>query len=185
VGRLADSTITKRALAGALKELMETQSFSQISVLDICEKCRMNRKSFYYHFKDKYDLVNWIYDTEFVTVVNQKEYDGDWELMEDICQYFYDNRNFYRKTFVIEGQNSFSDYFRDVITLIINKGMQGYFRNDDSIDFFLDFYADAFVCAVKRWISQKDCIPAKEFSCRLKRCLIGMSDRIEQEFPDE
>ena len=72
---------------------METQSFSQISVLDICEKCRMNRKSFYYHFKDKYDLVNWIYDTEFVTVVNQKEYDGDWELMEDICQYFYDNRN--------------------------------------------------------------------------------------------
>lgn len=55
---MADSNITKRALAHALKELMEEKNFSKISVADICEKCDMNRKSFYYHFKDKYDLVN-------------------------------------------------------------------------------------------------------------------------------
>lgn len=57
---MADSNITKRALAAALKELMEQKPFSKINVADICEKCGMNRKSFYYHFKDKYDLVNWI-----------------------------------------------------------------------------------------------------------------------------
>ena len=53
---MADSNITKKALASALKELMETVPFSKISIGDICEKCDMNRKSFYYHFKDKYDL---------------------------------------------------------------------------------------------------------------------------------
>nr|WP_318682878.1 TetR family transcriptional regulator [uncultured Acetatifactor sp.] len=63
---LADSNITKRALSSAFKELLESRPFSKISIGDICEKCEMNRKSFYYHFKDKYDLVNWIYYTEFV-----------------------------------------------------------------------------------------------------------------------
>ena len=27
----------------------------------------MNRKSFYYHFKDKFDLVNWIFDVEYLS----------------------------------------------------------------------------------------------------------------------
>lgn len=54
----ADSNLTKRALAAAMKELMEQMPFSKISVSDIAEQCGMNRKSFYYHFKDKYDLVN-------------------------------------------------------------------------------------------------------------------------------
>ena len=63
---MADSNITKSALASALKELMETTPFAKITVSDICAKCNMNRKSFYYHFKDKFDLVNWIYDVEYL-----------------------------------------------------------------------------------------------------------------------
>jgi AcrR family transcriptional regulator len=42
MGFLADSNITKRALASAFKELMESQPFSKISVGEICEKCEMN-----------------------------------------------------------------------------------------------------------------------------------------------
>ena len=64
----ADSNLTKRALAAAMKELMEQMPFSKISVSDIAEQCGMNRKSFYYHFKDKYDLVNWIFDMEYLAV---------------------------------------------------------------------------------------------------------------------
>ena len=64
---MADSNITKSALASALKELMETTPFAKITVSDICAKCNMNRKSFYYHFKDKFGLVNWIYDVEYLS----------------------------------------------------------------------------------------------------------------------
>ena len=67
---MPDSNITKRALASALKELMEDSPFSKISVSDICQACDMNRKSFYYHFKDKYELVNWIFNEEFIDFVN-------------------------------------------------------------------------------------------------------------------
>ena len=85
---MPDSNITKNALAAAMKSLMEKTPFSKISVGDICEVCQMNRKSFYYHFKDKYDLVNWIFYTEFITVIRGRDYDNGWELMEDACLYF-------------------------------------------------------------------------------------------------
>ena len=66
---MADSNITKQALSNALKELLAERPFEKSSVSDICQKCSMNRKSFYYHVRDKDDLVNWIFDTEFITLM--------------------------------------------------------------------------------------------------------------------
>ena len=85
---MADSNITKRALASALKELMNEKLFARISVSDICTRCDMNRKSFYYHFKDKYDLVNWIYNTEFLAVVRHKNYESGWNLLRSFASIF-------------------------------------------------------------------------------------------------
>ena len=48
---MADSNITKNALANALKSLLEEMPFQKISVSDICARCDMNRKSFYYHLE--------------------------------------------------------------------------------------------------------------------------------------
>lgn len=179
---LPDSNITKKALAAALKELMQKEPFEKISVSEICEQCSMNRKSFYYHFKDKYDLVNWIYDTEFIAVIRQKGSLAGWDLLEYLCRYFYENRSFYRKTLGINGQNSFSDYFREIVALTIANQLSGAFQEDEPLDFYVDFYADAFICAIKRWLTQKDCISAEEFTARLKRCLVGTSTKIVKDF---
>ena len=96
---MPDSLITKRALASSLKELMKAQPLTKISVGDICEKCGMNRKSFYYHFCDKYDLVNWIFDTEFSEIRNRPDHIANFE---DICEYFYSDREFYRSALQTE-----------------------------------------------------------------------------------
>ena len=76
---MADSNITKKALASALKDLMSRTPYAKISVSDICELCEMNRKSFYYHFKDKEDLVNWIFDVEFVALSQADPEIAPWE----------------------------------------------------------------------------------------------------------
>ena len=60
------SDITKKALASSLKDLLSKYKFNKITIKDITENCGVNRQTFYYHFKDKYDLVNWIYYTEFI-----------------------------------------------------------------------------------------------------------------------
>ena len=61
---LPDSNITKHAIAAALKELCREKSFDKISIADITSTCGLNRQTFYYHFEDKYELLNWIYYTE-------------------------------------------------------------------------------------------------------------------------
>ena len=80
---MAGSHITKLALASAMQRLMTEQPFERISVSDICAACGMSRKSFYYHFRDKYELVNWIYYTEFINRVRDKRYANVWEMVED------------------------------------------------------------------------------------------------------
>jgi len=67
---MPEANITKRALGASLKALMQTHAFHKISVGDICEHCGMHRKSFYYHFQDKYDLLNWVFYSEFMQLLD-------------------------------------------------------------------------------------------------------------------
>ena len=53
---------TKRALEASLKKLLLRKPLNKITINDITEDCGVNRMTFYYHFKDIYDLVDWIRD---------------------------------------------------------------------------------------------------------------------------
>lgn len=168
---MADSNITKRALATALKELMAEVPFEKINVAHICEKCDMNRKSFYYHFRDKYDLVNWIFDTEFIAVVKNKSIDESWQFFSDLCEYLYANRSFYQKALKIKGQNSFFDHFSEMLSLIIANRLPDVLKGQKVQDFHINFFTDGFVCAIMRWIQDKSCIPSDEFIALLESCI--------------
>ena len=50
---------TKRALEESLKHLLLKKPLNKITINDIAEDCGINRMTFYYHFKDIYDLVEW------------------------------------------------------------------------------------------------------------------------------
>ena len=52
---------TKLALAKALQELLNTKTLDEVRVSELCNRCNLQRQSFYYHFQDKYDLVAWIF----------------------------------------------------------------------------------------------------------------------------
>ena len=191
---MADSNITKLALAGALKELIEEQSFEKISVSDICERCHMNRKSFYYHFKDKYDLVNWIFDTEFVEL-NQKHaleilsfsksFDDRWQNIEVICHYFYENRTFYSRVLKVDGQNSFASHFREFIRPLLRYRIEGLLGMEDVPELVYDFVVDGVICAIERWLLDKNCVSVEEFMYSLKKMIqilyIGLERRISSD----
>lgn len=165
---MADSNITKKALAKALKELMEEKSFEKINIGDICERCEMNRKSFYYHFKDKYDLVNWIFDMEFITVVHTHGHKNTWEMMKLVCEFFYENRNFYRKALSIKGQNSFSEHFRDILFPLISNRFRETLDEKEVQEFQVTFISDAIVMAFQRWIVENKEMSPEEFVEQMK-----------------
>ena len=60
------SQITKNALAASLKKLLSKKELSKITITNITEECGVNRQTFYYHFKDIYDLLEWIFTNEVV-----------------------------------------------------------------------------------------------------------------------
>lgn len=182
---MADSNITKRALATSLKELMAEQPFDKINVAQICERCNMNRKSFYYHFKDKYDLVNWIFDTEFIELLKRENlsagYAEHWAFIEKTCRYFYQNHSFYRKALQIKGQNSFSDHFREYIRPLIAERISTLFGEEQPDKFTLDFSSDAMICAMERWLLSKECMPPEQFVNKLKTLTEKCAHAIFQE----
>ncbi len=53
------SQVTKRALEASLKHLLLQKPLNKITINDIAEDCGINRMTFYYHFKDIYDLIEW------------------------------------------------------------------------------------------------------------------------------
>lgn len=53
------SQLTKRALEESLKRLLLTKPLNKITIADITSDCGISRMTFYYHFQDIYDLVEW------------------------------------------------------------------------------------------------------------------------------
>ena len=149
---MPDANITKRALANSLKKNMKEKPFDKISVIDICEGCGMNRKSFYYHFKDKYDLVNWIFYTDFILLATTKTFEDGWDLIHTLAELFYNDRDFYLRALEIEGQNSFRDYFYESTTPIMNLFMRDLGSDEEQISINNRYMSDAFLAILYRWL---------------------------------
>lgn len=172
---MPDSSLTKRALAKTMKKLMAQYPFAKISVGEICGACGMSRKSFYYHFRDKYDLVNWIFDTEFIEVIQKGGYENGFGILGGMCRYFYEEQGFYRAALAVEGQNSFRDHFTEVITPVMYSIAQELFSNREDEEFFSVFFSDAVLASIIRWLTKGTPMPAEEYVARLKNLAQGLS----------
>lgn len=172
---MSDIHITKYLLADSMKKLMKKRPMRKISISDIVRPCNMNRQSFYYHFKDKYDLVNWIYYNELVVKIIDMPLER-FELLERNCNYFYENKEFYKNAFEVTGQNSFSEYFSKVTRSIIKVQLEEIFKNKKNIDFYITFYVDANLASISRWLREGANIPPDEFVDLLKCAVENLTD---------
>lgn len=174
---MADSNTTKRLLASSLKELMCEKTFEKISISDICDRCKMNRKSFYYHFKDKYDLVNWIFDTEFSEVMQGVMKKSTIEILSVMNDLLYTNRDFYRKALQIYGQNSFTMHFYDTIFSIISFRFDDIMKLPNGYEFQKRYFTDAIVVTYRRWLLEDYEMTPNDFLEELRKCVEIMNGR--------
>ena len=174
---MAGANVTKKSLAAAMKELAEEIPFPKITVEDICEKCGLNRTSFYYHFKDKYDLANWIFDTEFLGVAEaclaEQERGGldEWALYYKLSDYLYENRGFYSNALQVKGQNSMAEHFRELCRPVLRARLKQVMGEEPVHTFHVESFTDAFLCAIERWITDKDCMAPEKFVELLRSCM--------------
>ncbi|EOO14867.1 MULTISPECIES: dihydroxyacetone kinase transcriptional activator DhaS [Bacillus cereus group] len=159
---MTSSIISKKIIANSLKYLMETESFHKISVSDIMLHCQMRRQTFYYHFKDKFELLSWIYKEETKeNIIDFLDYET-WENIFDLLfDYFYENQKFYRNAFKVIEQNSFNHYLfehtKNLYMKIIDElSMSCRFSlSDETKNTIASFYSHGFVGTIKDWIESK------------------------------
>lgn len=60
-------THTKQSLINAFFSLVDKKDFEKITIADITKGAKVNRATFYAHFEDKYDLIDYITE-DFATV---------------------------------------------------------------------------------------------------------------------
>ena len=98
------SNQTKHLLAESLQELMVTTPLEKISVNDIVDHAGVGRNTFYYHFEDKYDLVNWYFQSGITQFLVERGAYTSWDsLLAAIKDYFFgENKVFYCNAFGLQ-----------------------------------------------------------------------------------
>lgn len=150
-------TNTKKALSTALKTLLAHNELDSITVKDVVNECGVNRQTFYYHFQDIYDLLEWTF------ISDSRESIGDFSSLSNwhtsflnICQYALENKNiiknsyssFYHRPFL----NFILESIFDVFKLAVENVSSDMDVGEEDKTFIARFYRDAVVGVLVGWI---------------------------------
>ncbi len=156
-GTMSNSLNTKEALAKSLKKLMMKTELNKISIKNIVDDCGVNRQTFYYHFIDIYDLLEWIYKTEAIESISEcKSYETWTEGFYKIFVYIENNKEFCMNSLNSLGRNHLDNYIysvtNDLIIGVINEISEGMIVEDSDKQFIAYFYTVAFTGLVVKWM---------------------------------
>ena len=145
----------KKALSDSLKESLTKKSLNKITINEIVKKCGVNRQTFYYHFKDIYDLLEWTLN------VNIKNYEEELTVSDlDPIEYAYTSllRN---KKIILNAYSSadsrwINNYlirvFEDLIIKIFEDNGIHEKLSKENEDFLIRFYSNGLAGIVIVWI---------------------------------
>lgn len=150
------SLITKKVIAYALKDLMKTKDFEKISIKEIMEHADYRRQTFYDHFSDKYELLDWIFNQEITEIIEHFiDYEHWTKIIPRMLHYFEKNKLFYQKAFLIKNHHSFDSCFSEHIQLFIRSILiqrNPLLSTTSQLDKNTLFYAYGFTGIIKNWL---------------------------------
>ena len=151
--------LTKELLADCFKTLLETVPFSKITIRMITDKAGLIRPTFYKHFQDKYEVIEWIFQTEVIDKVSPLLDNGmEAEALLMLLRCLEKDKAFYRRVYPAEGPNSFENLLYTKIyeeaLIIMNTFSLSITRAYPLLtpELLADIYTQSFVNLVKRWI---------------------------------
>ena len=151
------SQTTKRALEASLKKLLLQKPLNKITINDITEDCGVNRMTFYYHFKDIYDLVDWIMVEDAAKALEGRQSFENWtDAFLDILRQVQDNKvlvmNVYRSVSREQVEQYLYKLLDPMLRDFVDRSAQGFTVQDADKQFVVDFYKYALVGMALEWI---------------------------------
>ncbi len=148
---------TKRALAASLKHLLLQKPLTKITIRDIAEDCGVSRMTFYYHFKDIYDLAEWTCAEDAARALEgKKTYDTWQEGFFNIFHAVQANRPFIMNVYRSVSRERIEQYLNPLIQrllleVVAEKSAELEVSEADQ-QFIASFYEYAFVGVMLKWI---------------------------------
>lgn len=104
--------------------------FEKITIKTITDHANVIRPTFYNHFHDKYELVEWIVKTEIIDKTQEAINNGSARgVIRVLFSGFLEDKEYYRKAFEISGQNGFVDtlekFFTELFASVIREEVYG------------------------------------------------------------
>ena len=151
------SQITKQALASSLKHLLLQKPLNKITIHDIAGDCGISRMTFYYHFKDIYDLVEWACVEDAARALDgKKTYDTWQEGFLNIFHAVKQNKPFVLNVYRSVSRERVEQYLNPLVhSLILNvveEKSSGMTINEADKKFIAKFYEYAFIGVMLEWI---------------------------------
>lgn len=162
---------TKKAILDTFFSLLEEKHFSNITIIDICEKALINRGTFYTHFEDKNQLLEKIvYDMmmNFDAEVDKVHGDSDMmvyynDMFDVSLGFIYENRARI-KTLVTKADESI--LFNQVHAIIKNNIMKKVGRlpatTEVTLEILAEFFAGGLIQVIEWWVTTDCVVPAEK-----------------------
>ncbi len=141
---------TKLWIAESMKRLMSKKTLDQIRVTEICREAEIGRPAFYYHFKDKYDLVAWMfyhnaYRTDVISVDSAAKAMS--QMKNDLV--------FYKRAYEDSSQNALWKYMVDYFVkryTELAKEKLSIDTLDTQLSYSIRFYCMGAVGMTREWV---------------------------------
>lgn len=151
------SQTTKRALGASLKKLLLQKPLNKITISDIAEECGISRMTFYYHFKDIYDLVEWTCVEDAAQALEgKKTYDTWQEGFLNIFSAVQANKPLIMNVYRCVSRERIEQYLNPLIHSLILGVVQeksvGMSVGEADQQFIANFYEYAFIGVMLEWI---------------------------------
>lgn len=154
---------TKKTMAESLKNAMKNKPFSKITVSEIVKDCGLNRKTFYYHFQDIYDLLKWTLEEEAIEIVKEFNLVVDYEkAIYFVIDYVEENDYLiscaYDSIGLVQMKRFFYNDLKEIISYTIDKAETTLDTKikPDFKEFVSKFYTEALAGMLIEWVLDKD-----------------------------
>jgi len=150
------SNLTKKVLAQALKDKINEKELAQITVSELTTMCGIKRQTFYYHFTDIYDLLQWIYLND-LEKINTIHHFSSWQMgYVYVLDYVKENKNLIVKTYHSIAKDYFHHFVMEHINQVIFKEIEEKTKDKnislDSKKFLTNYYKNVLIGFIKDWI---------------------------------
>ena len=112
----------KEMLAESLMKLLARRTLDKITIQDIVDDCGYNRQTFYYHFHDIYDLIDWIFAAQTQELIEKCRACGSLDVgVEAVIAYMRGNRrlilNILRS---VNGEKLLDNLYRSAQSIVLS-----------------------------------------------------------------